>query len=172
MRIIGLTGQKRVGKDTVAMILCEELKLQQIAFADPIREMLNVLPIAEECKERKLEPIKWLDKSYTELCQSLGTGWGRDMVKRSIWIEVADYRYRMADLHGMAGVVFSDIRYEDEAEYVTSIGGEIYEVYGPRGVAYNDHPSERALSSRFLSGNIPNNKTLPELRKYLIGRFY
>ncbi len=171
MRIIGLTGKKRVGKDTVARILCEQLDLVQIAFADPIREMLSALPIPEQYKENKLAPIPELrGRTYTDLMQTLGTDWGRNMIYHTIWVDMAE-QARLRIPKDKAGVVFSDVRYVEEARYISRIGGAIYAVEGPRGVVANTHSSEEGLPTNHISGSIPNYGTLGELHAFCVDMF-
>jgi len=42
MKLIGLIGRARVGKDTVAHYLCRRYHFSHLAFADPMKEMLEV----------------------------------------------------------------------------------------------------------------------------------
>lgn len=164
MRIIGLHGRKRVGKDTVADILCQHLNYRKLAFADPIYEMLHVLQIPAEYREEKLKVIPWLGKSYTELLQTLGTEWGRGTVREDLWIRILNQKVIMLEAAHCPGVVISDVRYDDEASYVTRVlGGAIWEVVGSRGVIYNEHSSERRIGRLFIDRTIDNSHGLIEL---------
>lgn len=164
MRVIGLCGKKRAGKDTVAAILCRHLRYERIAFADPIYDMLDHLGIDRKYAEDKLATIPWLGKSYTELLQTLGTEWGRNMVRNDLWIHLLNRMVISREAGGCPGVVISDVRYEDEASYVTRIlGGELWEVTGSRGVVYNQHSSETPVPRIMIDHTIDNSGSLIEL---------
>lgn len=160
---IGIHGRKRVGKDTVARLLVLQHHFSQVAFADPIREMLDRLNIPEYYKTEKNVPIPGLGKTYTELCQTLGTDWGRYMVTDSLWIDIAKARAKAAFIGSCEGVVFSDVRYENEAEAVRSMGGKIIFVEGPRGIVVNDHTSETALDEKYRDYTLINDGGIAEL---------
>lgn len=163
--ILGIHGRKRVGKDTLASILRERYSFAPIAFADPIREMLGVLRVPEHFKQNKNEVIPQFGKTYTELCQTLGTDWGRDMVCKDIWLKIANSRRMIAESYGAPGVVFTDIRYPDEADFVQSIGGRIIFLEGNRGIVVNGHSSETKLDDKYADYRMRNDGTLTDLKE-------
>lgn len=172
MKVIGLHGRKRSGKDTVAGIICSHFNYVQLAFADPIRQMLEVLDIPERFKEEKLTPIPGYGLSYTELMQTLGTGWGREVVSRTIWIRALGKAVIALQEQGVPGVVISDVRYEDEAIYVRqNLSGVLYEVAGDRGVLYNSHSSEYPLNRIYIDGAIYNTGSLEDLEDTVLEIF-
>ena len=69
--LIGLIGNKRVGKDTVANFLVEGFQFKKLAFADPIKEVISLLfdlDISEEVGISLEESKKIIDfsTSFTE----------------------------------------------------------------------------------------------------------
>lgn len=149
--LIGLTGAAGAGKTTVAQHLEAEWAFAHIAFADPIVDMIGALlstaGIDEPyCIERGLkeQPVPGLGFSYRHMAQTLGTEWARHMLAEDFWLRVA--RMRLA-APAMAGenVVISDVRFENEAAFIRSLGGRIVRVDRARTdlPAVRDHASEQ-----------------------------
>lgn len=160
---LGIHGRKRVGKDTLSRLLVLQHGFAQVAFADPIREMLNSLGVPRYYTEEKNVAIPGLGKTYTELCQTLGTDWGRLMVSDTIWIDIAKARAREAFVGSCCGVVFSDVRYANEAEAVRSLGGKIIFLEGSRGISVNDHTSESSLDEQYRDFTLRNDGSIADL---------
>jgi hypothetical protein len=92
--LIGLTGRAGAGKSTVASILSDQFAFFELAFADPIQNMVGTL-FAEGgidgawMVERALkEKPTVLGFSYRHLAQSLGTEWGRGLAP-DFWLRIA-----------------------------------------------------------------------------------
>lgn len=165
IRVLGVHGRKRVGKNALGDILVEEYGFAQMAFADPLRQMLQVLPMPSEYREdKKLETIPEYGKSYTELMQTLGTQWGREMVHDQLWINVAMQRVKLFEGLGYNNVVITDVRYENEARMIHDMGGGIIHLMGNRGVVANDHSSESTLPPQYLDYVMVNNGTIEDLK--------
>jgi dephospho-CoA kinase len=165
INLLGIHGKKRVGKNALADILVEEYGFAQLAFADPIRQMLQVLPMASEYREeKKLEVIPEYGKSFTELMQTLATGWGREEVREDLWLLVAEFRIEMLRKLGYNNIVVSDVRYENEAQMINRLGGRIIHLVGNRGVVVNSHSSEQMLPPQYLDYVLTNNGTIEDLK--------
>jgi hypothetical protein len=168
--IIGLTGKAKAGKDTVRGIL-ERHGLVGLAFADPIRKMLKTLLLEVEASSEYLHsqtlkelPIPGLDASYRELGQTLGTEWGRQHFP-GIWVRVAEARMLAIQIDTFATVdfVISDVRFQDEADWIRSKGGVIWKV--ERNVeAVREHISEAGADSIVPDAVIDNNGSLEALQ--------
>lgn len=166
--LIGLAGHARVGKDTVARYLAQHLTLITYAFAAPLKQALAGmfhLTAAQLDGAEKEQPLAWLGKSPRELMQLLGTEWGRELVHPQLWILLAEQNLQLLAEHDqdMKGVVISDVRHENEANWLRSKGGVIVHI-SRRGVRPpNDHASECGI--RHYSGDyvIENDGTLEEL---------
>src|SRR4051812_35641591 len=98
MKIIGITGQARSGKDTLAGALIEIAESGvKMSFADPLRAFVSTVtgvPHAELVDGPKKEaPLtEFGGRSPRQMMQTLGTEWGRDLIHADIWITVARRR--------------------------------------------------------------------------------
>lgn len=143
-------------------------------FADPLKKMLNAgfgFTMADwEDREWKERELSWLPGvSPRKLAQTLGTEWGRDSVTPDLWIRLADQWIetlnaiqRVTD--GIAGVVFPDMRFENEAAWLRSKGGVIWHVDRKMNGAVREHVSERGLKLHRDDTVALNYGDLPRLR--------
>ena len=177
MQLIGLTGRAGCGKDTVANFLMETHGFVQIALADPLRDGLNAMLgiTSEQVYRRDLKeaPIDWIGLSPRQLMQTLGTEWGRNHVAPDIWLRVAARRiekYRQAKpcLH-IAGIVVSDIRFENEAEWLRAQGGKVWHIRRHTGAQLAEiiakHVSENLIKAKAGEPRIYNFGTITDLEE-------
>lgn len=171
--LIGLTGPAGSGKNAVADILCRRHKFFQIGFADPVYKAVAAITglSDQQLRDRRVKEttIEWLGKSPRELLQLLGTEFGRNMIRDTIWIDRAFHtidayrKYaRMA-----APVVITDLRFPNEAQAVKSRGGLVVLVSrsgaGLSGAA-GSHSSEAGIDPAMISLTITNDGTLADLQ--------
>ncbi len=131
--LIGVTGRARVGKDTFGQYLVEEYGFEQAYFAKALKDMLTALGFAEknyQTTEEKEAVIPDLSRSYRYLAQTLGTEWGRNMVHPDIWLIMMERKWsKLRALNGyFAKMVITDVRFENEANWVRNAGGVIVHV--------------------------------------------
>tara|TARA_B110000503_G_C7155399_1_gene417078 strand:+ start:1619 stop:2164 length:546 start_codon:yes stop_codon:yes gene_type:complete len=165
IKLIGLTGKARSGKDTIGDYL-STLGYPSYAMAKPIKEACRVIfnwddeHLYGDLKET-LDPL--YDITPREAMQKLGTEFGRDMINTRLWelrasSEISDANY----------LVITDLRYDNEAQLVLDHGGIVIRVEREnrdkiQGVV--DHPSEQGITPNLITKTIKNNGTLPELYK-------
>jgi hypothetical protein len=171
MTIIGITGKARSGKDTLARILLEMTPgAQQMSFASPIREFVARLigVTVDDLQDGpfKEAPLPELSgKSPRQMMQTLGTEWGRDLIDPDLWIKVARWELGTLEAIGVPLVVFSDVRFDNEAAMIRSLGGAI--VHLSRGAAgeISTHVSEAGISSfSELDLSVNNDGDLKQLK--------
>lgn len=168
MLILGLTGKAGAGKDTVAdMIYSRRAGWYRLSFAGPIKLMLLESGLVSGAslanrlaKDRPLQP--W-GKSPRQLMQSLGTEWGRKLVHPDIWLLLLDQKVTNASEHGAGGVIITDVRFENEAEYVRDMGGRVVHIERALPGAADTHPSERGVKVAYGDLTIDNNGSVDEL---------
>lgn len=157
-RLIGLTGFARSGKDEVAKALARR-GWARVAFADPLRDMLyalNPIVVPPIRVQHLVDELGWdrAKENYPEvrqLLQRLGTDAGRTVLGENVWVDAG---IRTAEDHlarGARGVVFTDVRFDNELEAIQSRGGRIAYIARPGVTAVNDHPSE-ALAQQLEKG--------------------
>lgn len=145
MRLIGIAGPARAGKDTLASYLLDNLSddWSRSSFADPIKAMLSVIGV--DCSDDTKAVI---DDSYgvtpRHMMQTLGTEWGRHMIDGDIWVKA------FARLNAGECVIVPDVRFENEAALVREHGVLIHLV--GRGGIEGNHVSENAIE--FKPGDI------------------
>jgi len=182
--LIGLYGKARSGKDTVATYLGRTRGFQTRAFADPMYDMLaagmgihmtsrktgllrteqiNELPyciyVNDHDKDSVVNPF---GVSVRRLMQTLGTEWGRNVVGEDVWVTLADAWYQQ---HRQGHVVFTDVRFPNEADFILSNGGQVVEVYRPQEdfAAFRQHDSENQLMHSYVGHTLNNAGSLDDL---------
>jgi hypothetical protein len=154
MKIIGISGRARSGKDTLAGIFkFLDKNAVQLSFASPIREFIAGLigMSVDEItnSDAKELPLPWLNgKSPRHLMQTLGTEWGRDQIDPNLWIKVAAKKIETlrAQANPPSLVVFSDVRFDNEAEMIRSLGGWIIHLSRGEATEVAAHVSEKGVT--------------------------
>ena len=169
VRVLGLSGWARSGKDSVAEFLEKEYGYKKASFAQPMKDALVILnPMIDVFENRAnlagcVEKLGWdyLKGASTEirpLLQRMGTEVGREMFGEDFWVNHA-----LSSIPDGAKVVFADVRYPNEADAVRKLGGQVWRIerdgYGPA----NDHTSEHALNKYNFDQRIYNDSDLESL---------
>lgn len=168
--LIGLTGLAGSGKDASRRFL-EAHGYTGFAFADPIRSMLRELLTSNGIDstymdERALKEaiIPALGVSYRHMAQTLGTEWGRSL-QGDFWLRLAGAY--MADILDQGfepcRFVISDVRFQNEADWVRARGGVIWRVERTSAAPVRAHASELEISGLTCDRVIKNNGSLCEL---------
>jgi len=166
---IGLSGWAKSGKDTVAQYLVENHGFTRISFADPMREALLALDpyvpymglhmrLSGVIHFRGWDNAKRDVPEIRELLQRFGTEVGRNMFGQDFWVNQAIEKATRYEK-----VVFSDCRYNNEADAVKAIGGVVWRIFRPEVSAVNDHTSEQDLNNYPFDSHIQNDSTLENL---------
>ena len=171
MILLGLHGRKRAGKSTVASYLCEQYGFGEVSFAAPLyRGLATMIGVDIQDLQRedlKEQPLEWLGKSPRQMLQTLGTDWGRGMVNEDIWLRIALRAIQRKRGCGMAGVVVSDVRFDNEAEFILKQGGQIWLITRPQkpALANDRHASEQGISPTWPVRGVVNCLGFPDLYK-------
>ena len=175
--LIGITGKKRSGKDTVANFLCEDYKFIRYSFADPMKKACKILfNFTDEQlwgKDKELYDPRWgttarkvLQLMGTEIFQyefpKLMPEYGK-LIGRTHWVKLFEMFY---EDNKDRDIVFSDVRFFHEIEAIRKIGGEIWVV--ERDIA-NDSDDSHASENEWVGIEpdelIVNNGTIKELEE-------
>jgi hypothetical protein len=169
VKVLGLSGWARAGKDTVADWLVENCGFTKMSFAQPIRDALvNLDPMIDIFETRSSlkhavksfgwEYLKTASTEVRPLLQRFGTEVGREMFSPDFWVD-----YALARIPDGGKVVFADVRYPNEADAIKELGGEVWRVGRDGFGAANDHESEHALDGYDFDAIIGNSDTIEYL---------
>ena len=161
------------GKSTVAEHL-ESRGFQTVKFAGPLKDMVRVL-LFDHCgidhatTERyvdgdlKEEVIPEIGVTSRRIQQSLGTEWGRDLIREDLWVHLT--RQTVAR-HLSAGrsVVIDDMRFQNEWMMVRDLRGQVIRIDRPSLSAPEyGHRSEGGLNNVPMT-LVTNDGTVDDLR--------
>jgi hypothetical protein len=188
MRVIGLCGAARCGKDTAADSLIRR-GWKKMAFADPVRwGLLGVNPTVNVAA--LLHPLQRLTgarihyslqqavdrwgwdalKEKTEvrgLLQRYGTEGGRDIHGQGCWLNIANRR--LADVPPWNNVVFTDVRFPNESALIRkNYAGKVIRIVSQRSAnfrcdAEGNHASEHSLQPSDWDAVVRNDSTIEDL---------
>ena len=140
--IIGITGKKRSGKDTTANLIVTHYNFHKLSFAHPIKLAAQMMLDTFFDDDDKETIIPYLGVSYRHILQTLGTEWGREQIHPDIWVILALKKIKSLNLEN---VVFSDLRFPNEANAIRDNNGFIIHIIGPKSEHTDNHASERGL---------------------------
>jgi hypothetical protein len=164
--VIGLTGYAQSGKDTIASILVEKYGYRRIAFADKIRDFLYGINPMVACSPtgylKDLVNLVGWDNAKQEpqvrrLLQDLGIS-ARELLDENIWITSA-----LGKVNSGERIVITDVRFENEANMIRSLGGQIWRVKRPGVEAVNSHISETQLDGYKVEQIFVNSGSIQDL---------
>lgn len=170
---IGLVGRARSGKDTVAHHLVEKHGYTRVAFADRMRDAVEALnpmirldvdglqhicTLKQGLKMYGWEGLKVYSPDIRGYLQRMGTEVGRDMFGENFWVMQA-----ISVANQYEQVVFSDVRYPNEAERIRDAGGILWRVERDGIEKSDEHTSEALIETIKVDSVIKNNGTLEEL---------
>jgi len=153
MKILGLAGYARSGKDTAGNAL-EVIGWKRIAFADVLREFAYTLNPLIMSEWGKVTQLRWIIDEYgwdgykrtqwaenvRDLLQRLGTECGRELISQNVWVDATFNRMDSA-----FNYVITDVRFPNEASAILARGGSLLRIVRPGVGPANGHKSETAL---------------------------
>lgn len=177
MVLLGIVGNKRSGKDTVADYLVNNYNFYKLAFADPIKQISKIMFDLDESQlngdSKELIDQRW-GITPREIFQKIGTDFGQfDLIKyfpplknkigRNFWVEKLKLKYKKLPVN--SNIIVSDVRFIHEIKEIKKMGGKI--IYIDRKCNKNDnHISETELNSidiNVFDFVIHNNKSIQHL---------
>lgn len=168
-RLIGLySNAPGCGKSAAAAMLSDH-GYAIVPFAKILKEMLHPLLVALGYDHNKAWRLVTLEKdtivpglgvSVRHMLQTLGTEWGRSCIHTNVWLQCWERRVAPFDY-----VVVDDVRFPNEAELITRLGGEMWSIARPGVLANTSHSSEGALDAYTFTRHIANQGTLDDLRR-------
>ena len=175
---IGITGRNSAGgvagtgKDTFKNYLLTDHpdKFYSYSFADPMRKIANVFGFTNEqlwdTKLKETEDEFW-KITPRRFLQIMGTDMFRDIWRKDVWIECA--RREMLN-HPDKHCIISDVRFQNEFEFIQSVGGIVVQVArdnAPTSVHVSEMEINRLITEGRLRPDviIDNNGTQWDLNR-------
>ncbi len=157
--LVGLVGKKQSGKDTVAGVLHRlspfGLNYQRIAFADEIKlELANLTGGNVQHIESHKEEVR-------PLLQFWGTEYRRKICGEDYWIKKV--KLRLDKISTPALVIFTDVRFQNEAAYIKELEGFLVRVERPVPSCLNTpdlHSSETEQDKIECDWTLRNHQTI------------
>jgi hypothetical protein len=182
--IIGILGNKNVGKDTVADYLVETEGFKKISIATNLKKCLSVMFNWDEnnfsVENKEINDEIW-DITPRKMLQLLGTEFLRDYCKDIINCKINfngkedDFSYHIKKLfldnielfNKKENIVISDVRFPDEVKFIKWLNGKIIKLEREDAIInqYNNHSSENHISQLEYDAKIENNYSKAHLFK-------
>jgi hypothetical protein len=174
MKLLGIAGKKRSGKDTVASIIFEQYpNVQVMAFATRMKDICAStfgVPIAlfydQSVKEIKISGWKMSPREMmTTMDGAIKGTYGADFFVRVIQQEYE--RLNALDYPDSPNIlIITDVRFDAEAEWLKSVGGKIIQVTRPTDekTDHSTHWSETGFNKKHIDYVINNDSSLDNLQ--------
>lgn len=161
-RIIGFAAPAGGGKDTAGHHLVNRYGFTRLSFATPMYKALEAMGFGwPQNIAEKEEIIPDVGVTWRHLAQTLGTEWGRMQVHPDLWRILAQ---RVLDTHPESQFVLTDVRFENEADFVRANDGLIVHIQGRSlGTGNDKHASEQRLKVQEGDSVLVNDKTIESL---------
>jgi hypothetical protein len=165
--IIALSGKAYSGKTTAARILAERPGHRIVSFAEPIKRMcaaeFHYLVTMDDLLNNKKKEIDIDGKKMTVRDLLIQFGRMYRSIDPDFWVkkllhECAD------DLRTGRGVIIDDMRYPNEYDILTRMGGRLIRVNRP-GIELIDDPSETLLDDRYFKEILVNDATVSDYER-------
>lgn len=174
--IIGLTGYANSGKDTVGKSIALRYGFKRVAFCDKLKELaLKIDPIFENGVHGGFlsgivaihgwEAAKEMFPEIRVYLQVLGTDACRAVLGEDVWVRAAHDTMLAAENANVKNFVFTDVRFQNEANYVKSWGGLIVKVERPGVVPSNGHRSDTEIDTLGCDYLFKNDGTVDDVGK-------
>lgn len=164
MKLIAFTGKKYAGKSTAAGEIMRLVRYPvKLSFATPIKQAALAMGFTrdEVFNQDKEAPIADFNVSIRRVFQTLGTDWGRNMISRDLWLLMFARQYRLQEKSGTELIVVDDVRFDNEADMILSLGGDIILVDGTHSAA-DHHISESGIDTKFITHTLEHKPNLQE----------
>lgn len=171
--IIGFLAKKRCGKDTACDYIVKKYNYTKLSFAHPlkkcVKELFGFTNSQLNSQQKEIEDLYWGIKPRKVL-QFLGTDVVRDLFPKKLlkdigndfWIKRTDLWYKQNYEKHKDKIVFSDVRFQNEVDYIHSINGIIVKI-NRENFSDDNHKSELEIDNiKNYDILIDNNTTKEE----------
>lgn len=166
--IIGLLGKKRSGKSTCAKYIKENFAFENFAFATGVKiESMKRYSLRKSQMEVYKDTIdhRW-GKTPRDIFKEIGMDYRKH--DPDYWIKYLQNRIaRKLTSNCHAKFVISDVRFQNEADFIQKHGGYLIRVVRPDLVSDDNHISEIEGDSIEVDIEIHNDSTIQNLVQVL-----
>ena len=172
--IIGFMGLAGAGNTTAAWTLFQACKTSAcvVSFASPLKEAVKQLclfsdeQVYGDLDAKSLVDPRW-GFSPRQAMQMIGTDCVRKMLCEDFWVR----RMRLAIESNLSKVIIiDDVRFEDEANFIRSLDGDVVMIKRPGGPTLPWHASENPPEHLSTILTI-NNQTKEEFESAIVRLF-
>lgn len=159
--IIGISGKKRSGKDTVADMLQMFIpKTIKYHFATPLkREVAMAMNVSVEYIDQHKD-------NFRKILQGYGTDYRRMLFGDDYWVNKMQTALSVISTNGsINNIIIPDVRFKNEYEFVKRNHGIMIRVNSSRTDNTDTHISETELDTFKFDYTIDNSGTLIELNE-------
>jgi len=180
-QIIGITGKKFNGKDTLGEIFIKN-EYQKFAFADPLKRACKEIFHLNDDQlygDKKEDVDSYWNITPRKIYQYVGTELFRDKigelipeVGKDIWIksiekQILDVLYK----NPSTKIVITDIRFKNELDAVKHLGGIIIRIHRSSLKSIDVHKSEADIDTFIVDYDISNDSTIEDLNLKVTNMF-
>lgn len=171
MKIIGITGKAKSGKDEMVVQYFKRPDhplAQKYAFADELKHSAAAFfgePIGKFYENKDDISEQW-GISYREMLQKLGTDFARNMIHEDFWVQMLDTKIK--GIPSAIQLVFiTDVRFDNEAEWIRYNGGAVIEIIREGHTLLErteaEHSSEDGISQLLVDYRMLNDSGVEDL---------
>lgn len=186
-KIIGLTGRARSGKDTCANFIEEfseqtDSKVLRLYFSKVLKDACKVLfnltdeHLHTDKKEEILDnwKLNGEEVSTRKLLQWLGTDILRNNIDQDFFKKHMFEKIQKGIQENYDFILITDVRFDNEAELITSLGGKIYHIERPNQtkIEHSDHASEKGIKDELIHEKIINDSSLEDFKEKVKTQFF
>lgn len=173
-QIIGITGRKFNGKDTLGDFFVTKYGYKRVAFADALKNACKeIFGLSDDqlYGDKKEEIDEYWKTSPRTIFQFVGTDLFRNQLKiimpnigDNIWLRVIEKKISdEIKKDPSVKIIVTDVRFSNECQMVKDFGGIVIRV--KRDMINNNdaHPSELEIDKLNVTFEVPNNETKEKL---------
>jgi hypothetical protein len=170
--VIGFYGKMGSGKSTaIEALKARGRPVYVLKFAGPLYAIQNFI-------YSLISPVYVPPEDFVKdrpLLQMVGTSWGRDLIRESLWVDLWKNRAQkaLAKNHDLI-IASDDTRFDNEAETIRALGGVVIHIiredsekHAEGGVGIANHKSEAGIKPELVDYTIHNTGNLSEYQAAL-----
>jgi hypothetical protein len=173
-QIIGVTGRKFNGKDTIAELLCKKYDYIQVTFAGLLKDICkHLFKFTDEQLYGSLKEVEdpFWKVTPRDVFQYIGTDLFRKQMGKLIpglgenfWVMCLKREiYDIINKNPNSKIVISDVRFPNEVDLVKELGGDVIRVTRESVNNVDNHESEKLIETLVVDKDFTNNTTVEDL---------